>query len=294
MFLRSLLIFALAFCVHTAHAQRLVDELPDATLPSLPALGAPEEETDVATMADPTFAAKLEKVADLRSALLEWERIVHISEGSSQALALLKVGELALKTGEQERARKALEKFTVTFPKDSRLAEALYLLSQAVPADERASVLHLMERIIPDNKWTKEAIYHAVWDQAKETGNLPEENYADQRIQQLERRLDRTNTWIPNDAVMTVMALIPGTVQLWFGDLNHGLIYLLATALLLWAVVYAVKHQHMPYALCWAGVLGYMAYAAHKEAIEMSGEIQYTNRVEAMESWAGLKPGEIK
>ncbi|MDD9912671.1 MAG: tetratricopeptide repeat protein [Alphaproteobacteria bacterium] len=259
-------------------------------LPSLPSVDFPT--MNAAATGDPTFARKLEDLGDINSAILEWQRIAHSSSGAQQAYALLKLGRLALNVDQPQRARAALERFMTTFPKHKQFIEALYLLSLAVPTEERGSVLRLMERVAADSPWTQEAIYHAVWDHAETYGFLPEQDYTDPRIQQLSRRLQDFSTHYPSEEVLLGLAILPGGAHLWFGDLGTGFVYLALLVLLLWIICYAYSHRHWPYIVWWSVVLLAIMVTAFNQAQELALEVEKSDRSNAMAMWTGLHPTE--
>jgi hypothetical protein len=257
-------------------------------LPSLPALG----DIEAATIGngDPTFAGKLEELGDTSGALLEWQRIAHAASGAAEAHALLAVARLALVNGQKNQAQRTMERFIGKFGKHPRLPEALSYLSRAVPVEERQSVLNLMQRLAPTSDWTKEAIYHAVWDHARRTGTLPQQDYEDPRAQQLLRRMDDLASYYPGPVTMAILALLPGSTHLWYGEFLKGGLLLLGTFALLWALIYALQQRHWPYATVWTLTLFSLATLALRDVQSLADLVQTQDRFSAMDSWTGLYP----
>lgn len=257
-------------------------------LPTLPALG--DIEAAAIGNGDPTFARELEELGDTSGALLEWQRIAHAASGAAEAHALLSVARLALLGGRTNQAQRTMERFIGKFAKHPRLPEALYYLSRAAPEQERQSVLNLMQRLVPESSWTREAIYHAVWDRARRTGSLPHQSYEDPRIQQLMRRMDDLSGYYPGPIAMASLALLPGSTHLWYGEFLKGMLLLFGTFVLLWALTYALQQKHWPYATVWTMALFTLATMALRDVQNLAALVQTQDRFHAMESWIGLHP----
>lgn len=263
--------------------------------PALPALSDPM--FSGGDMPDPTFAEQLEQTGDLAGALLEWQRQAHLAKGSDRAMALFRTAGLLQKWGKHQEALLMFEQFGNEFPKHSRIPEALYRMSRSAEAlrpgtGSEAFVNRLVSKY-PDSVWASVAAYRQVWEQAQE-GVLKTPPITDPRITELAKQLEPYLQPAADKkaTIAAFVSVIPGAGHLWLGDWRTALTAFVLNMLFIWALVFALKNKHWPYAAVWGLVVSILYTGTLFSAYALGQRDVREARLIAMASMSELHPKE--
>ncbi len=256
-------------------------------LPILPALGVPNWETNLLT--DTSFPQTLEEQGSYASALLEWQRIAHKEQGQTRAQALLRIARLQHLLGRLQQAAATYTAFEKAFPAHKNLNEVMYWHSRTLPSHMRSKVLTKMAEKFPQNLWTKEATYRAVWDMTQEGYTI--KNPVDPRAKELIHRLNSVFSDQKQQAFFAATwSLIPGAGYAFIKQWAKAGLTFSTIFLLMWTVFFALKHRHWPYATTWGMLLlGLWAYSA-LDVYKETTKNQHLLKLSAMAQWFDLHP----
>lgn len=239
---------------------------------SLPPLATPQIAA-VEKMPDTAFPAQLEKMGDLASAQLAWQRIAYEANGPEREKALFQVLRLQSLQGQQQAVLGTMRVLEGDFPRTPRAPEALYYLSEAQTGAHKQETLTTLAGMYPQSPWSQAALMRDVWQQLNTTGKITQ-NYNLPQALKIEGRLKLLQQEGKTRAA-TAMAfgLVPGGGHFYLHQYLQGAVMLLGWALFGLAFLSACRHRHYAYALVfvwpfaalWATSPGAAAGVAHQQ-----------------------------
>lgn len=286
---------------------------------SLSGLGSVVVE-EAGTSFDDAFARTLEKQGFLESALLEWQRVAFVSQNPHvQRRALWQTGVVAQKLGRYDVAIASFKQFAEKFPNDNDVPEVWYRIGlladslQLGAGDAARRRLAQLAGLTPNTNtekaengtsaapehtlaagaamWHQRLVYAYAWQLAEQGLVLPKPAEGDTRLatlqQQVKNLQHRQKVFV---LAATTVGVVPGLGHIYVGNWRLGAPALLVAVVLLWALMFALRHKHRPYVAVWAllfvSFYGFvLSDLRHRLAAETAKE-----RLTAMAGWTHLYP----
>ena len=247
--IKRTLLLALVLCatwLASAHAVT-VGPLDGKPAPTLKPLGIPAMSMEVESLPDTGFPKELERMGDLQSAALEWQRLAHKSTGSERELALTNATRLFIAMNQPVVASNLINELLTENPTTSYAPEALYHISTGPKGEAQQGALKQLQDKFAANEWAVAALMHDVWLQA-EKGRISN-TYQLKPAEELKLRMKKIRAE-QQEKVARAGALgvfIPGAGHAYAGNIPQGITVLLVWCLFTLAFLSACRHRHYAY-----------------------------------------------
>lgn len=263
---------------------------PSYALPALKGVGSISSSSE--EVVDNTFASKLERDGYTQSALLEWQRIYYsnTTEGQKES-ALFKIGMLNCKLQRYNLCLDTFRNLGEKYPTSKYVPEALYNMSIAADTIYKGDGAAFRERLLTsfkNNRWTEKAVYLNAWKNAQSGKITPANGF--KSIQQLNAKtqaFNKTHQDTPRTAGS--IAVIPGAGHFYIGDWRTGLMAILHISLFGYAVFYAVRRKHWPYAVIFGLVFSILYVGSIFSAYSLAKRETQELRLIEMQQWDKIR-----
>lgn len=264
----------------------LLIAIPSYALPSLRGLGAINSTSE--PVVDNTFAGKLEQSGQLESALLEWQRIFH--DGTHKNMkehALFKVSYLNCKLGRYQDCLDSFSKLGDMYPQSQYIPEALYAMSIAADKLYEDGGKAFRERLAKNyqsTSWAERAWYAYAWREAMHGKTTSAQGF--KAVQELNERVQTFNAEHQNTArTAGSLAAIPGLGHLYLGDWRTALMAIAHIVLFGYAMLYAMRQKHWPYAVIFGLVMAILYVGSIFSAYSLGQRETFEKRMAEMHNW---------
>lgn len=279
------IILALLLC---ACNLSLAEELP--SLSGLGTIGFAEE-----PVADPSFPEHLEKIGDIKSAILEWQRLIYDSSDKYlKTRARLSLARLQIKEGRHENARRTLDEIMAEDPETKRMPEVLYLLSTVADLtfnfSDGADYRKRIHTVYQDEPFLEQAERHTLWALGINGHNAFPEVFTP-TAKALKTRLELSPTHNEKQAsTATILSLLPGAGHLYLGEICLAFILIILNGSLIWALLTALKKRNWAYSSFFGVLCAILYIGTMFSAYSLTQQKAYESRLEKMKEWADLAP----
>ncbi|MBI1363301.1 MAG: hypothetical protein GC134_04900 [Proteobacteria bacterium] len=250
-----------------------------------------------ADMGTSSFARALEDEGDLAGARLEWKRMAHEVDPQSplREEALFRVAVLAAAQGMPQQALQDFERFGAIFPSSNRIPEAMYrmmVLGDTLKPNGGKPFADRLQQLYPRDFYTAEAAWYGLWQQAYQTGALPDQAKGPKTDALRKKLSDMGMRPMSRAIVAAFMGVVPGAGHLLTGDWRTALMSLLMCALLGGAFYNTLRLRAWGLAI----FFGFVFLTVYAGSITSAYSSTLRNGHEAirtaMDSWSDLKPKE--
>jgi hypothetical protein len=260
--------------------------MPSYALPALKGMGSIVTSSE--EVVDNSFASKLERSGQLESALLEWLRVYHNGGNSSRKeLASFKAGEINCKLQRYNQCLESFKSFGAEYPKSTKIPEALYMMSVAADQAYAEKGHAFRERLIAtyaESDWAEKAWYLFAWKNAEKGKTTLAHGF--DSIKKLNKNVqDFNKIHADTPRLAGSFAAIPGVGHIYLGDMRTGLMAIIHIMLFGYAVLYAVRRKHWPYAVIFGLVLGILYVGSIFSAYSLAKREIQEQRLIDMKQW---------
>ncbi|PZP40551.1 MAG: hypothetical protein DI585_00335 [Pseudomonas fluorescens] len=215
--------------------------------PSLRPLGSPGGiQTEV--LPDTGFPKELERLGDLPSAAVEWQRLAYQSHGKERELALTNAARLNIAMGNPNVASRLISELINDNPATQYAPEALFHIATGSYGDAQANAFRQLQEKFPGNPWTTAAQMSDVWKQAEAKGRI-KQTYGLEAAEKLKQRINMLRVEQQKKiAVSGAMGVIlPGAGHAYAGNIPQGVTVFIFWCLFTLAFLSACRHRHFAY-----------------------------------------------
>lgn len=262
--------------------------------PSLRPISSPDVGMAVEELPDTGFPKELERSGDLAGAAVEWQRLAYKSAGMEREQALTNATRLYIALDKPVIASTILNELVTENPSTPYAPEALYHISTGprttVNAVAQSTALKQLQKIFPENAWTKAALLNDVWMQAEKgrvthTYNLPQAEEMKKRIKQV-RGLQQEK--VARAGALGV--IVPGAGHAYAGNVPQGLTVLLVWFLFMLAFLSACRHRHYAYSFLFVIPAASLWLTSPVVAMQLVRDETEKKVVANLAKWNDLKP----
>lgn len=226
-----------------------VGPLDGKAAPALKPLGIPAMDMQVEQLPDTGFPKELERMGDLPSAALEWQRLAYNAHGAERELALTNATRLFIAMNQPVVASSLINELLTENPSTSYAPEALYHISTGPKGEAQSGALKQLQSKFNGNPWATAALMHDVWLQAEATGSRIKQTYGLPQAEELKVRIKKLRA-MQQEKVARAGALgviVPGAGHAYAGNIPQGLTVFLVWCLFTLAFLSACRHRHYAY-----------------------------------------------
>lgn len=294
MFRGKILIVALLALVLPALAHAVtVGPLDGKIAPPLKPLGIPSASMQVEILpgsADVGFPKELERMGDLPSAALEWQRIAYENNGPQRELALTNATRLHIAMGQPDVAVTLLTELLTQNPSSTYAPEALYHIATGPKTEAQTRALKQLQDKFAGNPWTDAALLADVWHQA-ETGKVTE-TYNIRQAETLKTRIKilRQSQQERIAKAGAFGVILPGAGHAYAGNIPQGITVLLVWCMFTLAFLSACRHRHYAYSFLFIIPAAALWLTSPVVAMQLVRDETQKKLTTSLSSWTDLRP----
>lgn len=290
----SLLIGTFIMLVQPAHAVPplvTVGPLDGKAGPSLPPIATPDASLMVEELADTGFPKELERLGDLPSAALEWQRIAHKAHGREREEALTNATRLYIALGQPVVASALITTLLTENPATPYAPEALYHISTGPRSGAQLKAREQLRKTFPENDWTRAALLHDVWQQVESKGKITQ-TYKLPQAEELKKRIKSLRIAQQQKIARAgaIGVFLPGAGHAFAGKPVQGLTVFMVWVLFLLAYLSACRHRHYAYSFLFIIPVVSLWLTSPAVAMQIVRDDTHQKLIASLPSWSDLRP----
>ncbi len=259
--------------------------------PSLKPLAVPDATLHVEELPDTGFPKALEKLGDLPSAALEWQRLAHKAHGQEREEALTNAARLNIAMERPAVAVAIITELLTENPTSAYAPEALYHISTGPNSAAQSDALRQLSEKFKGNPWATAAQLHDVWQQAETKGKITQ-TYGLPQAEELKTRIKKLRSAQQQKVAKAgaIGVMLPGAGHAFAGNIPQGLTVFIVWCLFTLAFLSACRHRHYAYSFLFVIPAVALWLTSPTVAMQIVRDDTHKTLLKNLASWNDLRP----